>query len=170
MGCKRRSFHPAESMVWQPTSGCCPKLSNRQDSRLRSWASGTSGTQIVNIGPACYSGTIHHAMGFMLEVVAFADQRRVGVVDSKRNPVTTLRCWADAVRLINTHDVKTPMFLYLAFTAPHSPDQAPQKYIDMYPGITDPGRRAYAAGAPDWASRFMPRLQRKNPQPNTKSH
>lgn len=52
---------------------------------------------------------------------------------------------ADAVRLIGGHDPKTPLFLYLAFTAPHTPYQAPQRYLDMYAGISDPSRRAYAA-------------------------
>lgn len=52
---------------------------------------------------------------------------------------------AEAVRLIGGHDPKTPLFLYLAFTAPHTPFQAPQRYLDMYAGISDPSRRAYAA-------------------------
>ena len=39
---------------------------------------------------------------------------------------------------------KTPLFLYLAFTSPHTPYQAPQNYLDMYSGIADPLRRAYA--------------------------
>ncbi len=52
---------------------------------------------------------------------------------------------AEAVRLIGGHDPKTPMFLYYAFTAPHTPYQAPQRYLDMYAGIQDPARRAYAA-------------------------
>lgn len=52
---------------------------------------------------------------------------------------------AEAVRLIGGHDPKTPLFLYLAFTAPHTPFQAPQRYLDMYAGIEDPSRRAYAA-------------------------
>jgi arylsulfatase I/J len=51
----------------------------------------------------------------------------------------------DAVRLINVHDTKSPLFLYLAFTAPHTPYQAPQSYLDRYKGIADPLRRAYAA-------------------------
>lgn len=52
---------------------------------------------------------------------------------------------AEAVRLIGGHDPKTPLFLYLAFTAPHTPYQAPQAYIDAYAGIADPQRRTYAA-------------------------
>ena len=51
----------------------------------------------------------------------------------------------DAVRLIGEHDTAKPLFLYLAFTAPHSPYQAPQNYLDMYKEISDPERRAYAA-------------------------
>ena len=39
----------------------------------------------------------------------------------------------------------TPLFLYLAFTTPHSPYQAPQEYIDKYKDIADPTRRTYAA-------------------------
>ncbi|MFT0860066.1 arylsulfatase B [Ancylobacter sp. G4_0304] len=52
---------------------------------------------------------------------------------------------AEAIRLIGRHDPGTPLFLYLAFTAPHTPYQAPQRYLDMYASIQDPARRAYAA-------------------------
>jgi len=52
---------------------------------------------------------------------------------------------AEAVRRIGAHDPKTPLFLYLAFTAPHTPFQAPQRYLDLYAHIEDPSRRAYAA-------------------------
>jgi arylsulfatase A-like enzyme len=52
---------------------------------------------------------------------------------------------ADAVRIINEQDGKSPFFLYLAFTAPHSPYQAPQEYLDRYTNIADAQRRAYAA-------------------------
>ena len=50
----------------------------------------------------------------------------------------------DAVRMINGHDKKSPLFLYLAFTAPHSPFQAPQKYLDRNSQIAEPTRRTYA--------------------------
>lgn len=52
---------------------------------------------------------------------------------------------ADAIRIIKEQDGKAPFFLYLAFTAPHSPYQAPQEYLDAYAGIADEQRRAYAA-------------------------
>lgn len=51
----------------------------------------------------------------------------------------------EAARLIERHDAQKPLFIYLAFTAPHSPYQAPQEYLDRYPNIADPSRRAYAA-------------------------
>ena len=51
----------------------------------------------------------------------------------------------DAVKLIEGHDPKIPLFLYLTFTAPHAPYQAPQAYLDQYKQVTDPSRRAYAA-------------------------
>ncbi|MCK8787402.1 arylsulfatase [Roseomonas sp. NAR14] len=52
---------------------------------------------------------------------------------------------AEASRLIGAHDPRTPLFLYLSFTAPHTPFQAPQRYIDRYAGFADPSRRLYAA-------------------------
>ncbi len=38
-----------------------------------------------------------------------------------------------------------PMFLYLPFNAQHAPLQAPQKYLDRFPNITDEKRKMFAA-------------------------
>ena len=46
---------------------------------------------------------------------------------------------------IEGHDPARPMFMYLAFTAPHTPLQAPQAYLDRHASIADPNRRTYAA-------------------------
>jgi arylsulfatase A-like enzyme len=51
----------------------------------------------------------------------------------------------EAVRVIDRHDQSKPLFLYLAFTAPHSPYQAPQSDLDKYLDIKDAARQAYAA-------------------------
>ena len=51
----------------------------------------------------------------------------------------------DAVRVIREDDGKKPLFMYLAFTAPHAPYQAPPEYIERYKTIADETRRAYAA-------------------------
>ncbi len=51
----------------------------------------------------------------------------------------------EAARVIEGHDGASPLFLYLAFTAPHTPFQAPDEYLDRFGHIEDPNRRAYAA-------------------------
>ena len=51
----------------------------------------------------------------------------------------------EAVRVIEAHDPATPLFLYLAFTAPHSPYQAPEAQLARYAHVEDPARRAYGA-------------------------
>jgi len=51
----------------------------------------------------------------------------------------------EAARVIEAHDGTAPLFLYLAFTAPHTPFQAPQEYLDRFQHIEDENRRAYAA-------------------------
>lgn len=58
---------------------------------------------------------------------------------------TTTLLGNDAVKMIDEQNTSTPLFLYLSFNAPHTPYQAPQKYLDMYKDIADPNRRAYAA-------------------------
>lgn len=51
----------------------------------------------------------------------------------------------DAVRYIKQQNAKKPFFLYLTFTAPHAPYQAPQRYVDQYAQIKDAYRQSYAA-------------------------
>lgn len=52
----------------------------------------------------------------------------------------------EAVRFIRERDPKKPFFLYVPFTAPHSPMQAPKETIDKYESLPREGfRRVYAA-------------------------
>ncbi len=51
----------------------------------------------------------------------------------------------EAARVVRAHDPAQPLFLYLAFTAPHTPFQAPQEHLDRFQFIEDENRRAYAA-------------------------
>ncbi|WGD30578.1 arylsulfatase [Ancylobacter sp. WKF20] len=77
---------------------------------------------------------------------------------------------AEAVRLIGGHDPAVPLFLYLAFTAPHTPYQAPQRYLDMYASIADPARRAYAAmitAMDDQIGRVIAALEARGMRANT---
>ena len=76
----------------------------------------------------------------------------------------------DAVRLINEQDPHTPLFLYLAFTAPHTPYQAPQEYLDKNAQIADESRRAYAAmitAMDDQIGRVLDALEKRNMRENT---
>jgi arylsulfatase A-like enzyme len=90
--------------------------------------------------------------GAILGEIDYFTHSAHGVVDWYRNNelvneegyVTTL-LGQDAVKLIDEHDAATPLFLYLAFTAPHAPYQAPEEALEQYANISDPNRRAYAA-------------------------
>jgi arylsulfatase B len=76
----------------------------------------------------------------------------------------------DAIARINEHDPNTPLFLYLAFTAPHAPYQAPKPYIDKYQHIADPTRRAYAAmitSMDDEIGKVIAALDKKKMRENT---
>lgn len=85
-------------------------------------------------------GEIDH---FEHESHGVRDWYRNGEAVEEEGYDTTL--FADAaVDLIESHDADKPLFLYLAFTAPHTPYQAPQEYLDSYADIADPARRAYA--------------------------
>jgi arylsulfatase A-like enzyme len=75
-----------------------------------------------------------------------------------------------AVKLIDEHDARVPLFLYLAFNAPHTPYQAPQDYLDRYKDIADPSRRAYAASITamdDQIGRVVAALEKKQMSDNT---
>ena len=76
----------------------------------------------------------------------------------------------DAVKLIDGHDSRVPLYLYLAFNAPHAPFQAPQNYLDQYKNIADPTRRAYAAmitAMDEQIGRVVAALEKKSMRANT---
>lgn len=85
-------------------------------------------------------GEIDH---FEHEAHGVTDWYRDGQPLEEEGYDTTLFAKA-AVEVIEAHDPARPLFLYLAFTAPHTPYQAPQAYLDRYAAIPDPARRAYA--------------------------
>jgi arylsulfatase A-like enzyme len=89
-------------------------------------------------------------------------------VDEKGYSTTLLG--NDAVRVIESHDPSSPLFLYLAFNAPHSPYQAPQEYVERYKDIEDPTRRTYAAmisAMDDEIGRVVAALDGKGMRDNT---
>jgi len=88
---------------------------------------------------------------------------------TEKGYVTTL-LGDEAVRLIRERDTVQPLFLYLAFTAPHAPYQAPQEYLDKYASIADPSRRAYAAmitAMDDQIGRVLAALDERGMRENT---
>lgn len=81
---------------------------------------------------------------FTHEMHGQRDWYRNNVPLREKGYVTTL-LGQDAVRQIDRHDTSKPLFLYLAFTSPHTPYQAPQEYLDRYKEVKDLQRRAYSA-------------------------
>jgi arylsulfatase A-like enzyme len=75
-------------------------------------------------------------------------------IDSRKSPeivaiedkdfYTTDAYAARAVEWLDEHK-KDAWFLYLPFNAQHAPLQAPQKYLDRFPNITDEKRKLFAA-------------------------
>ncbi len=88
----------------------------------------------------------------------------------KEEGYTTTLLGSDAVKYIEAQSASSPFYLYLAFNAPHTPYQAPQSYIDRYPGIADPTRRTYAAmisALDDEVGRVVAALDKKGLRENT---
>jgi arylsulfatase A-like enzyme len=115
--------------------------------------------------------------GAMIGELDYFTHDEHGVLDWYRDnePVreegyTTTLIGKDAATLIEGHDTSAPLYLYLAFNAPHTPYQAPQEYIDRYASIEDPTRRTYAAMVAcldDEIGRVVAALEKKKMRKNT---
>ena len=106
---------------------------------------------------------------FTHEVEGVVDWYRDNNVVKEPGYTTTL-LGDEAVRLIESNDRKKPLFLYLAFNAPHTPYQAPPEYLDRYAKIADPARRAYAAAISamdDQIGRVLAALDKSGMRSNT---
>ena len=93
-----------------------------------------------------------HFYGNLTGGVGYYDKVHGGGYDWQRNGETvredgyTTRLLADeAVGLIENRDPEKPIFLYVAFGAPHLPNEAPEETVDTYAGIGDKNRRLHAA-------------------------
>jgi arylsulfatase A-like enzyme len=67
-----------------------------------------------------------------------------GTVPVETMPYLTQALGDRAAAFID-REKERPFFLYLAFSAPHFPPEAPDEYLVRFPFIRDPLRRAYAA-------------------------
>lgn len=116
--------------------------------------------------------------GNLVGEVDYFTKERGGVIDWQRNGkflkeegyITDL-VGNEAVHLIEKQNPSTPLFLYIAFLAPHAPYQAQQKYLDLYKDkIADKYRRAYAAmitNMDDQVGRIVQALKDKKMYDNT---
>src|SRR5215468_8384315 len=115
--------------------------------------------------------------GAMIGELDYFTHDEHGVLDWFRNnePVretgyTTTLIGRDAARLIEEHDTSTPLYLYLAFNAVHTPYQAPKEYVDRFPNIADPTRRTYAgmvAAMDEQVGRVVAALDTRKMRDNT---
>jgi arylsulfatase A-like enzyme len=115
--------------------------------------------------------------GPLIGEIDYFTHEQHGVVDWYRNNqkvkekgYSTALLGDTAVKLIEAHDPATPLYLYLAFNAAHTPYQAPKEYLDRYAHIADPSRRAYAGAITamdDQIGRVMAALEKKHLRDNT---
>jgi arylsulfatase A-like enzyme len=115
--------------------------------------------------------------GAMIGELDYFTHEEHGVLDWYRDnePVrekgyTTQLLGKDAERVILEQDPAKPLYLYLAFNAPHTPYQAPEEYIKRFAGIEEPTRRIYAAMVScldDEIGRVVAALEKKNMRSNT---
>ena len=92
------------------------------------------------------------AYGYLTGGIGHYDHVGGGRRDWHRNEVTlreegyaTHLIADDAIRQIERRDRDRPLFLYVAFSAPHLPNEAPAEAVSRYADIEDGNRRVYAA-------------------------
>lgn len=93
-----------------------------------------------------------HHYGHLLGAIDYFKHDRMGGLDWHRDgkPLrekgyTTNLLGKEAVKVINTHDKTKPLFLYVPFNSPHTPLQAPPKYLKQYENVKPLKRKKYAA-------------------------
>ena len=71
-------------------------------------------------------------------------RRNESVSTKEKGEYSTYIFTREAQKIVEQHDKESPLFLYLAFQAVHSPLQVPAKYLEPYQHIKDKSRRIYA--------------------------
>lgn len=99
----------------------------------------------LNRGFESFYGHIHGYINHYLHsIYGRTDWQRDGVTVHEEGYSTHLIA-AEAVRAIHERDRDRPLFLYVSFSAPHAPLQAPAMTVAEYSDIDDPNRQIYAA-------------------------
>ena len=93
-----------------------------------------------------------HQYGHYNGALDYFTHERDGGLDWHRNQkelreegYTTRLIGQEAARLVREHDFQKPMFLYVPFTAPHTPLQAPPNSLAQYETIRNKKRKTFAA-------------------------
>src|SRR5205823_1700777 len=93
-----------------------------------------------------------HQYGHYNGMLDYFTHERDGGFDWHRNDkvnrdegYTTTLLGNEAVQLIEKHAQKKPLFLYMAFNAPHTPLQALPEHLKQYEHIKDQKRQSYSA-------------------------
>lgn len=93
-----------------------------------------------------------HFYGHLTGGIGYYDKVHGGGYDWQRNGetvrdagYTTSLIAGEAVKLIKQRAKERPLFLYIAFGAPHLPNEAPEASIGSYSNIKDKRRRIHAA-------------------------
>jgi arylsulfatase A-like enzyme len=100
---------------------------------------------------AATSRGFEYFYGHVTGGIGYWDHVHGGGLDWQRNGETlreegyaTQLLADDAVRLIEESDRKRPLFLYIAFNAPHLPNEAPAETVERYTKLASP-RDVHAA-------------------------
>ena len=90
--------------------------------------------------------------GHMTGGIGYFDHTAAGRLDWHRNESTlreegysTVLIANEAINLIKNKDESRPLFLYVAFNAPHTPIEAPLQNIEKFSYVEDENDRVYAA-------------------------
>jgi arylsulfatase A-like enzyme len=93
-----------------------------------------------------------HFYGHVTGGIGYWDHNHGGGHDWQRNGVTlreegySTRLMADeAIRVLESRDRSRPTFFYMAFNAPHLPNEAPEESVAKYGTIENEKRRIHAA-------------------------
>ena len=105
-----------------------------------------------------------HVYGFLCGGIGYWDHTHGGGHDWHRDGVTlreegyaTRLLTDEAVHVVEGRDRTRPLFLYLAYGAPHLPNEAPEETVAEYASIANENRRVHAAMVSELADRKFKR-------------
>lgn len=131
---KRAGYNTYMSGKWHVTN--VPYGENMQDASKHNWP--------LQRGFERFYGTLHGAGNYWDPSALVRDNQYISPYQDKEytpqeSYYYTNAISDNAVRYIKEHNPQKPFFLYVAYTAPHWPMQAPEETINSYNGVYDEG-------------------------------